>query len=141
MFRRATVVGAIVVFACGGVLAGCGESERGCIERVLREDRVAGSKSDPTAVVVAMRRIETSRCPADFRDSYYTHILAWQAKSEIKQAIDGITPPDGFIDGTLKLLGAFALAAKDAEASQAISQTFHDVERVAVRHGASLSGK
>ena len=135
MFRRMTVV--IVLAACAA--AACGESERACIERVLREDSVAGRRGDPTVVVAAMRAIEMSHCPADFRESYYNHILAWRAKSEVAQAIAHITPPEGFLDGALKFLGAVGLAAKDAEASEAISRTFHDVERVAIRHGAKLA--
>lgn len=132
---------AIVAVLLGTMLlAGC-EGERSCIERVLQEDLTAGSHDDPAKVVASMKAISMTSCPADFREVYFDHIRAWQLKRDVTAALDGITPPEGFFDGAIKLLGVAALAAKDQDASQQISSTFRNVERLAARYGAQLASK
>lgn len=131
----------IVAVLLGTVLlTGC-EGERSCIQRVLQEDQGAGSHDDPAEVVARMKAISMTGCPADFREAYYDHIRAWQMKRDVKAALDGITPAEGFLDGAIKVLGVAALATRDLDASQQISTTFRDVERLAVRYGARLASK
>lgn len=129
-----------VPLALGLLVTGCAEGERGCIERVLLEDARASQAGNPAAVVSRMRAIETSACPDDFRDAYVTHVQAWDKRSRLVPAARAVGRPiDGFWDGVGKFAGAVVVGIAEAQASEEITQTFRQVERVAVRHRATLA--
>lgn len=135
--KSAIFAGALLASTLGTI--GCAESERRCIERVLREDRAASEAGRPDQIVAGMRGIETSSCPVDFRDAYVLHIQAWDQRARLIPTAEAINKPvEGFWDGVVKGAGAVAVGLAEVEASQAVSQTFAQVERVAARHGASL---
>lgn len=113
---------------------GC-NPEKTCIERVLQGDSQSSENADSVSEVVArMRAIDTSDCPADFRTAYLAHIHAWEEAEKVVQEARNLGKPDGFWEE----LKAASLKNAGNAASQKISQTFQEVERVAVLHGATL---
>jgi hypothetical protein len=123
-----------------GLMTTACEGERGCVERVLREDSHAAQAGSPAAVLSQMRAIEMSACPVDFRDAYFTHIQAWDQKSRLAPAAAAVNKPaEGFWDGVGKTVAGAVVGLAEVQASEEIKQSFRQVERVAVRHGAALS--
>lgn len=127
------VLTSLIGFVCL-TLVGC-SLEKACIERVLQEDSESSENAESVSEVVArMRAIDTSGCPADFRTAYLAHIHAWEEARKVEQEAKKLGKPDGFWDG----LQAISLKNAGNSASQKIGQTFQEVERVAVLHGAKL---
>ena len=126
------------------------------IHQVLRADSrtMAGADSVAT-VVVRMRRIDLSKCPAEFRTAYLGHIHAWELLAAFERdaiAFDtnfnsGGALFEAFVRGLMqdpfgKAREATAelnrLRASYQKATTEIRETYQRVERSAIAHGAAL---
>jgi PBP1b-binding outer membrane lipoprotein LpoB len=60
---------------------------KACVERVLLADSAANSSNRTNnQVAQAMRLIDTSDCPSDFRQAYEKHTYAWENSGKIEAA-------------------------------------------------------
>ncbi|MGE0179082.1 MAG: hypothetical protein AB7O91_04610 [Sphingomonas sp.] len=106
-----------------------GETARVEIERILNEDNLDGNRLSPREIADTMAGIARGRAPQDFWTAYQAHVEAWQRfASSVEQA------------GAQQGESSFGLEGEAAEAEQAISTTFSEVERIARRYGARLPG-
>ncbi len=133
------------------------EAERiaGAVENVLQADAQTASITDDTRHAQAMRAIDTSACPSDFRAAYLDHIFAWERYAKVTKAIADLNSEDS-VNVTLAfsaltaLLGGSGTPILDhihaaerldelkAEASGQIHTTFERVQVVATAYGATL---
>jgi len=104
-----------------------GEVARAEIERILREDNLDADRLSPREIVEIMSGIARGRAPQDFWTAYQAHLEAWQRYAA---AIDQAAQQQGD--------PSFGLDSSAGEAEQAISTTFNEVERIALRYGARL---
>jgi hypothetical protein len=125
------------------------------IERVLREDSACNEGAQTTGEVVArMRRVDSSRCPNDFRAAYLAHIHAWELMVDIEQRAVALEAEresvavfvESFIRGFLgdplgkanEIGEAQGQWARDCRtASMQVRLTYQHVEKIAVSHGAT----
>jgi hypothetical protein len=130
-------------------------SHRRNIERVLAADRKANeSATSVSTVVAAMRKIDTSGCPNDFRAAFLAHIHAWENLGEVETAAlrfkstseSGEVMAESFIRGLLGdpfgktneiMQAQNQLQAAAQNASQEVKSTYRRVEEVAILHGAN----
>jgi len=131
------------------------ESYRRNIERVLAADKKTNENATSvSSVVAAMRKIDTSGCPNDFRSAFLAHIHAWENLGEVETAAlrfkstneSGEVMAESFIRGllgdplgkTTEIMQAQnQLQAAAQRASQEIKSTYRRVEEIAVLHGAN----
>lgn len=133
------------------------EAERvaGAIEAALHADAQTGSISDDTQRAQAMRAIDTSACPPDFRAAYLDHIFAWERYAKVTKAISDLNSDDSVnvtlaLSALTALLGGSGTPILDhiqaaerldelkAEANGQIRATFERVQVVATGYGATL---
>ena len=105
-----------------------GAAARAEIERILNEDSLTSRQPTPREVVERMTGIERGRAPQDFWSAYQLHVQAWARYAGLVESGRGSSPDDS----------SFGLDGDAAEAQQAISTTFAEVERIARRYGARL---
>ena len=135
--------------------AGC-SSQSKAIESLLQADR--GNSTGATSisdVVKRMRAIDSSRCPKDFQSAYLTHIHAWERALQLEQRAlefqksnsETTLFVESFVRGFLgdplgKMNEVNAVKSDFAREVQTvqkeIQQTFHEVEKVALKYGAKL---
>lgn len=122
------------------------------IAAVLSEDeQTAVGSTVTTEIVRRMRQIDTSGCPAEFRSAYLSHIHAWESKVAAEQSRDSLNQ---YMNSGEGLVNAFVrgyngdplgeigdamqterqIKAQLAQAGDAISETFRDVERIAASY-------
>jgi hypothetical protein len=97
------------------------------IERILNEDNLGGRRLTPRETAETMAGIARGRAPQDFWAAYQLHVQAWQRYAA---ALEQAGPQQGE--------STFGPDGGAAEAEQAITTTFNEVERIAVRYGARL---
>lgn len=135
------------------------QSEKGCMERVLRKDSVTSENASSVADVVRnMRAINLDGCPQNFRSAYVRHINAWEDLSELEtrvqahqeygsswnMAVDAFV--QGFMGNPLGVANEHSqreqmLAAQYAEIQQEMKMTYREVESIAVAAGCSLPSR
>ena len=98
------------------------------IERILNEDSRTSSQPTPREVVERMVVIARGRAPQDFWSAYQLHVQAWARYAGLVEQSGRSTQGDP----------SFGLDGDAAEAQQAITTTFQEVERIARRYGARL---
>ena len=150
----------ILLAGCGGSSARTTQADRtkAAILRVLQEDNrlCEGVKklspgTPPSQVALAVGeycdeagRLDLSECPPDFRVAYRHHIEAWrEAQGVIKELPD--TFLQGFLMGAINGFlrneadgGTARVEGQLRRALEGIRETFHEVERIGVTHGAAL---
>lgn len=132
---------------------------RRAIEGVLKKDKgTSAGTTNIFEVVRRMRAIDTSGCPTDFREAYLIHVHAWESLGEAAEQARAFIAArkgandfvEGFIRGFLgDPLGKVnetidarnQLQASLHEAGLQVKETFNQVERIAVAHGARLPQK
>ncbi|SEB97749.1 hypothetical protein [Terriglobus roseus] len=128
---------------------------KAAVERVLQLDDRTSAIRDLPQRVSAMKNIDTSECPPEFRSAYLDHTDAWLELARARQARSELAS-DGSIESTLirslfasangssetpveDLLRSDAgLAQMESNASQRISSTFAVVQKIAFQYGAAL---
>ena len=151
----------LVVAGCTvAILAGCGDStakkNRLVIQKVLDQDaKVTDNATSVAQIVLRMRAIEYSECPADFREAYVQHIHAWelleqvevQAKQYDAEYNSGGALFESFIRGAMgdpfgktheAITATKQLRQNYQQAAFEIKSTLNRVEEIAVRYGATL---
>ncbi len=138
------------------VATGCSVAQdalyKSAIEKALHEDALIGK--DPTAGhTAAMRQVDMSDCPQEFRVAYMNHIHAWdeaaavgQAKTKLDNEEDGAA-----VGGILaSLFGADATPWSDHVRAQEevqrlagvaagdIKSTWQQIEVLAAKYGAQM---
>jgi hypothetical protein len=125
------------------------------IEAVVAADKAAGGLINRSHLA-AMRAIDMARTPIDFRQAYLEHIFAWERRVKDQEAWDSLTAdantgPVIWAGIACKVLDCATnpidtrIEAEDrlkeemAAANEAISATYRDVQRLAVRYGANPS--
>lgn len=138
----ALVVGLFVVILVG--IAIFGGSDKSAIESVLAQDaRTTDGATSVAQIVQRMQSIDTSDCPADFREAYYRHAKAWEGLAE-QIASEPQSGGEAFLSGFLRgLQGDFTGGVGDMMDarnywSHQIKTTFTEVEAIAIKHGAKL---
>lgn len=138
----ALVVGLFVVAIVAIVIFG--GSDKSAIESVLAQDALTTEEATSVAEIVQrMKSIDTSDCPADFREAYYRHIRAWQGMAE-QVASEPQSFGEGFLYGLIKGFegdytgGLGEINEARNYCSQQIKTTFQEVEAIAIRYGARL---
>ncbi len=141
---------ALLFFSC----LGCNIIQRAiyksAIQKALHEDSLTGQ--DPTAGhAEAMRRVDLSGCPQDFRDAYLKHVHAWDEKVAVHQAkaeLDDQAGADLTMGVLAGLFGSDAtpigdhvqkeqeLDRLDDVADNDIEITWRNVQDVALQYGA-----
>jgi hypothetical protein len=106
-----------------------GETARVEIERILNEDNLDGNRLSPREIAETMAGIARGRAPQDFWAAYQLHVQAWERFASVMEQT-GRTQGQGESN--------FGPEGDGAEAEQAISTTFAEVERIARRYGARL---
>ena len=117
------------------------------IKKVLEADRslhssisaeaglkdVAWDQSGITSrYVQALRAIDLSGCPEDFRDAFKAHIQAWAGYEKVARSYGGFR---GFFKGFFTGGGsAVAAVSEGADAQAEIESTWREVERIARKH-------
>jgi hypothetical protein len=131
---------------------GCGfenAAHAEAIKKVIHEDSLTGT--DPTpGHAAAMRRIDLSACPDEFREAYVRHIQAWDTRAQVEAARIALENGTGaaMVGGALATLFDSAatpfadharrleMNKQDAAAARAaITSTWNEVEAVASRYG------
>jgi len=127
------------------------------IETVLKANAGLSSTSgqSQTAHAQAMRAIDLTACPTDFAAAYTTHIQAWERAGNIQKSL-GELKSDANVTRTVaeSILGDITgskqkpigqavalnkrLTVQHAEANTQITETFNEVERIAVTYGATV---
>ena len=100
------------------------------IERILNADNVDVRRRSSRAIVAHMRAIPRGQAPADFWNAYQRHITAWERFAIAEEAYR--TPSRGnpaMHERAIVQLGG---------ADRAVNATFHEVNRIAARYGASI---
>jgi hypothetical protein len=161
-----------LILAVGAVLVtGCNTSPSGRIEQVLREDKKVGElmktltpekftsnedlegyRNTIRTCVEAQKKINISKCPADFQQAYIAHIRAWEdlamvisGHPRMQTGLSGILTGilrglnGDLTGGALELEGEFKAWGKEVQAAEAkLVQSWRNVEDIAMRHGANL---
>lgn len=137
-------------------LSGCDAIQntryRSAIEKALHEDALTGK--DPTpGHVAAMRQVDISDCPQEFRTAYMNHIHAWDEAAAVAQAkakLDHDEDAAAFAGALASLFNSDATpwsdhlrAEQEAErltavASKDIASTWQEIENLAGKYGARL---
>lgn len=147
---------ALPVFIAGLAIlsSGCGSIQdamyKDAIEKALHEDALTGKQ--PTAEhVAAMRNVDMSNCPPDFREAYMKHIHAWEQEAavyEAKMKLDNDEDGAAVAGVLATLFDSDATPWSDhvqaeqkikslaASASEQVSSTWRDIETIASRYGA-----
>lgn len=87
--------------------------------------------------VDGLRAIDKSECPEDFQEAYLQHIHAWQRFQIEKANNEGLT---AFLKGYFGDRDSFMQSLHaDETAQKEIAETWFQVERIALKHGASLA--
>lgn len=126
---------------------------KAAIEKALHDDALAGT--DPTELhTTAMRKVDLSDCPDDFRAAYRKHIRAWEDKAKVHQAqaeLDNGSDAAAVAGTLATLFGTddapwkdHVAAAKELDklqwgATAEAGVTLRQVEEVASRYGARRS--
>ncbi len=128
---------------------------KAAIEKALHENALTGA--EPTDLhASAMRKVDLSDCPDDFRAAYVKHIHALEAKSKVRQAhaeLDHESDADAeIVAGTLAaLFGTYdtpwrdqVAAVKELDklewgATAEAGATLREIDEVASRYGARRS--
>jgi hypothetical protein len=124
-------------------------SYKTAIERALHEDALTGHEPslDHTA---AMRQVDLSGCPEDFRAAYTNHIQAWEQAGKVHQAIVDLNNNGDLAAAAKEVFGPSAAAWSSREqaaselgrlqkaASDEIHTTFLKVEAIAGKYGAQV---
>lgn len=136
--------------------AGCSAVQdalyKSAIEKALHEDALTG-KEPTSGHTAAMRQVDLTDCPQDFRVAYMNHIHAWDEKVTVNQAkVKLDNEEDGAAVAGL-LAGLFGSNATpwsdhvraeqevqrlDAVASSDITSTWQQVELIASKYGAQV---
>ncbi len=138
-------------------VAAAAESERLRIgiETALIQDVSAGGFNSAAQTVKAMRAIDTTNTPAEYRAAYVTHIQAWEDVARLKASWEAIDTDE---NNGIILVASVACAMLDCPATpiadrieaereynrrlvvaQAqVTTSFREVERIAVSHGARM---
>ncbi len=132
------------------------EAYRVAITEALRQDDVAGhTYRGATAVAAAMRQIDLSETPAEYRIAYFDHIAAWENYGKLQDEYANLSSDDSESNVVASsflcsLLSCGATPIKDridllnrlraamVQANNEIGTTFHAVERIAVSYDAAL---
>eukprot|EP00456_Euglypha_rotunda_P059501 TRINITY_DN496_c1_g5_i1.p1 TRINITY_DN496_c1_g5~~TRINITY_DN496_c1_g5_i1.p1 ORF type:complete len:181 (-),score=30.59 TRINITY_DN496_c1_g5_i1:672-1214(-) len=151
---RAAIAGAILIFAA--IYAFRGNSAAASIERVLEQDAIAYQSSTAVEQYVGrLKTIDTLDCPRDFKVGFLAHVQAWEQVAAIEKrtikfsedANSTSTMVESFFRG---MLGDFSgkfnemtlaqnqLKAEYDSAALEVRQTWNQVEKLAVSHGAKL---
>lgn len=93
---------------------------RDAIDRVRRADIRAGSSGSVPAIWAAIRAIDLSGTPDDFRRAYRRHVSAWSERAEVEREPEGA-----------------AKQARRAEADQRVWSTYNAAVAIAARYGVS----
>ena len=145
------VVATLAIFATG-----CDSIQnaiyKSAIEKAIHEDSLTGHESsyDHTN---AMRKVDLSNCPPEFREAYSKHIHAWEESAAVKQARAKLdTEADAAAVGGMlasifgsdetpwsdHLQAIQELNRLDGIASGDIHTTWQSVEDVARKYGAQI---
>jgi hypothetical protein len=125
------------------------------IERILRADQDANRLGDSRRVAPAMRAIDTTGAPDDFRSAYLVHVQAWEDAARVDAVLADLNSEETARNAVglsilATLLGADATPigdltealatarARRTTAGENIRSTFQEVERIAVAQGAQL---
>ena len=126
------------------------------IEAALLVDDGTVSHGVTQARVDAMRAIDVSRTPTDFREAYLEHIFAWERRVRAERAWRELTSDEntgpvvigGIVCAAIgcernpidtRVEAEERLKAEIRAAQDQVSSTFQDVQRIAVRYGASAT--
>ncbi|MEA3040806.1 MAG: hypothetical protein QOC65_295 [Sphingomonadales bacterium] len=130
-------------------------AHRAAIVAVLVADAQAGRLGSLARTAAAMRLIDVSQAPSDFREAYLLHTQAWEDTGRYDAELRYLNSPEASneawrrwwvetlrgTDGTpVTDLEAAKATTRDrrAQANERIHLTFQEVERIAVRYGAQL---
>jgi Flp pilus assembly protein TadD len=147
-----TLVMSATVLSVSGCEGCQNQIYKSAIEKALHEDALTGKQPtyDHTA---AMRKVDMTNCPEDFRVTYMRHIHAWDEASAVREAKQKLDNEQdaAAIAGTLASLfgsdetpwGDHIRAEQEVQrlaeiASRDISSTWQDVEEVASKYGAEV---
>lgn len=87
--------------------------------------------------VEGLRAIDTGGCPEEFQETYLQHIHAWERLRIEKANNEGL---GGFLKGYFGDHDSLMRSvAADEAAQKEVAETWFEVERIALRHGASLA--
>lgn len=130
------------------------------LEQVLRKDDAAGQSTSATSWerITAMRAIDVSQCPDDFRVGYFNHITAWEDSVRGRAALTqwrsndhaGKVLAEQFICSLLNCSKSPLDAANERDqqlvgyvesAGVRIRDTWREVERIAVGYGVDPNWK
>lgn len=125
------------------------------VQTAMQADAATASIANDSQHAAAMRAIDTSTCPPEFRAAYLEHIFAWERYAKIQRAIAdlnsddsvGVTVALSALNGLLggrgtpildHIQAAQQLETLREEARDQIHTTFERVEVVATGFGAPL---
>lgn len=131
---------------------------RSAMEAVMAKDRELSARqrtrvsegakpADAIATYAsAVKNLDMSQCPSEFREAYLRHANAWQdMAAQLAKEPDGVV--EGVLQGFLNSLGgefdggAARMQRERDSRYQSIKSTWVEVEAIAVRHGARLNGQ
>jgi hypothetical protein len=156
MRRITTLLTAVCLTLPLVAIMGCGILQhaiyKSAIEKALRDDALTGS--EPTVGhTAAMRTIDTSNCPQEFRDAYIRHIHAWDQMAKIHKAELELNSQDDAAAAAGLIATIFnsdetpfsdhiraeeKLKQMDADASNDIRTTFQEVTDIANKYDARV---
>jgi outer membrane murein-binding lipoprotein Lpp len=128
---------------------------KSCIETTLQQDAAIPPRSGAAYIVSQMKIIDTTSCPAEFREAFLAHIQAWDNTAEIEESLALLNSEDNVNTtvGAQVLASLFKtgdrpyqnhmdadrrLRQARSESSAGIRSSYQAVQRVAVRFGAAL---
>jgi UDP-N-acetylenolpyruvoylglucosamine reductase len=136
--------------------AGCDHVQnaiyKSAIEKALHEDALTGT-APTSAHTAAMRKVDVTDCPQEFRVAYMNHIHAWDERAAVNQAkvkLDSEEDPAALAGMIASLFGSDAepwgdhvRAEQEARRLEAIASsdlhsTWQEVERIASKYGAQV---
>ena len=137
-------------------LSGCDAIQntryRTAIEKALHQDALTGKDATP-GHIAAMRQVDISDCPQEFRVAYMNHIHAWDEASAVAQAKAKLANEEdaaAFAGALASLFNSDATPWSDhlhteqeaehltAVAGQDIASTWQEIENLAGKYGARL---
>lgn len=125
------------------------------IESILGQDVAASKAGSYPRIVMAMRNIDISPAPQDFRVAYEQHTQAWEHRSKLQDQWNNLTSddhekqvlgwgivcglfscPNNPIDSQVDIENA--MKQLKAEDDEAISNTYDIVKQAAAKYGAHI---
>jgi len=120
-------------------------SSKDAIELVLNEYRSLMATKEFSVIVAKVRRINTIKCPSDFREAFMSHVHAIEAAQRSLETLDSAAEqlekarnsPLGITSDLMD--NAKDIRAQINQAKSVVDSTYNKVELISVKYGVDMN--